>query len=87
MTSYFCGTAIDTRTHAHVTHVYPACAREANLHVNIFRENKSIRMREEELLKLVIAVYEAASAFIRHRVAELRNSATSFGDNAARNIR
>lgn len=44
-------------------------------------------MREEELLKLVIAVYEAASAFIRHRVAELRNSATSFGDNAARNIR
>jgi len=71
-------------THARVTHVYPVCAREANLHVNIFRENKSIRMREEELLKLVIAVYEAASAFIRHRVAELRNSVTSFGDNAAR---
>lgn len=60
------------------------CAREPNLHVNIFRENKSIRMREEELLKLVIAVCEAASAFICHRVAELRNSATSFGDNAAR---
>lgn len=75
---------MDTRTHAHVTHVYPVHAREANLHVNIFRENKSIRMREEELLKLVIAVYEAASAFIRDRVAELRNSATSFGDNAAR---
>jgi len=59
-------------------------AREANLHVNIFQENKSIRMREEELLKLVIAVYEAASAFTRHHIAELRNSATSFGDNAAR---
>lgn len=43
-------------------------------------------MREEELLKLVIAVYEAASAFICHRIAELCNSATtrSFGDNAAR---
>ena len=41
-------------------------------------------MREEELLKLVIAVYEAAFAFIRDRVAKLRNSATSFGDNAAR---
>lgn len=41
-------------------------------------------MREEELLKLVIVVYEAASAFTRHHVAELRNSVTSFGDNAAR---
>lgn len=41
---------------AHVTHVYLVRAREANLHANIFQENKSIRMREEELLKLVIAV-------------------------------
>jgi len=41
-------------------------------------------MREEELLKLVIAVYEAAFAFIRDRVAKLRNSVTSFDDNAAR---
>lgn len=66
------------------TRTYIRYARETNLHVNIFRENKSIRkgIREEELLKLVIAVYEAASAFIRHCVAELRNSATSFDDNA-----
>lgn len=35
-------------------------------------------MREEELLKLVIAVYEAASTFtLRRRVAELRDSVTS----------
>jgi len=58
----FRGSVTDTRTRACDTHVHPVCARggraggeRANLHVNIFRENKSIRMREEELLKLVIA--------------------------------
>lgn len=41
-------------------------------------------MREEELLKLVIVVYEAASAFTRRSVTELRDSVTSSDDNVTR---